>query len=40
MLPLNRAPTHPGEMLIEEFIKPIGMTQKEFAFQLGWTYAN
>ena len=40
MLPTNRAPTHPGEMLIEKFIKPIGMTQKEFASQLGWTYAK
>ena|SRR3990167_2260609 len=40
MLPTNRAPTHPGEMLLEEFIKPIGMTQKEFALSLGWTYAK
>ena len=40
MLPTNRAPTHPGEMLLEEFIKPIGMTQKEFASHLGWTYAK
>ena len=40
MLPTNRAPTHPGEMLLEEFIKPMGITQKEFALNLGWTYAK
>jgi addiction module HigA family antidote len=40
MLPTNRAPTHPGEMLLEEFIKPLEMTQKDFASQLGWTYAK
>lgn len=40
MLPTNRAPTHPGEMLLEEFIKPAGMTQKEFALGLGFTYAK
>ena len=31
MLPKNRAPTHPGEMLLEEFLKPLGMTQTELA---------
>lgn len=40
MLPIDRAPTHPGEMLLEEFIKPMGMSQKEFANHLGWTYAK
>ncbi len=30
-LPKRRPPTHPGEMLIEEFLKPHGMTQKELA---------
>ncbi|MBA4696809.1 MAG: HigA family addiction module antidote protein [Legionella sp.] len=40
MLPKNRAPTHPGEMLLEEFIKPMQLTQKEFAAGLGWTYAK
>ena len=33
-------PFHPGEMLIEEFLEPIGMTQVEFARQLGWTKAR
>ncbi|MXW05936.1 MAG: HigA family addiction module antidote protein [Gemmatimonadetes bacterium] len=35
MLPFNRIPTHPGEMLLEEFIKPLGMTQAAFADQIG-----
>jgi len=30
-LPKNRAATHPGEMLREEFLKPMGLTQKELA---------
>ena len=40
MLPKNRPPTHPGEMLLEEFLKPLGLTQKEFAKHVGWTYAR
>ena len=28
---------HPGEMLLEEFLKPLGVSQKEFAVHLGWT---
>ena len=40
MIPKKRAPTHPGEMLLEEFLKPIGMSQKKFADHLGWTYAK
>ena len=30
-LPKNRPPTHPGEMLREEFIKPLGLRQTELA---------
>lgn len=30
-IPTHRAPTHPGEMLIEEFLKPMGLTQRELA---------
>jgi len=33
-------PLHPGEMLIEEFLEPMGMTQVEFARQLGSTKAR
>jgi antitoxin HigA-1 len=40
MLPKKRPPTHPGEMLLEEFLAPLGVTQKEFAEHLGWTYAR
>ena len=31
MIPSHRPPTHPGEMLLEEFLKPMGMTQVEAA---------
>lgn len=27
----HRAPTHPGEMLLEEFLNPMGMTQRQLA---------
>ena len=30
-VPTHREPTHPGEMLIEEFLSPMGITQKELA---------
>jgi len=30
-VPTNRTPTHPGEMLLEEFLKPMGLTQRELA---------
>ena len=30
-MPKNRAPTLPGEMLLEEFLKPLWMTQTELA---------
>ena len=30
-VPTNRAPTHPGEMLLEEFLQPMGLTQRELA---------
>jgi len=30
-IPKYREPTHPGEMLLEEFLKPMGMTQKELS---------
>jgi len=33
-IPTNRAPTHPGEMLLEEFLKPMEITQVEFARKL------
>lgn len=30
-VPTHREPTHPGEMLIEEFLAPNGLTQRELA---------
>jgi addiction module HigA family antidote len=30
-IPANRPPTHPGEMLLEEFLIPMNMTQRELA---------
>ena len=30
-IPSHRPPTHPGEMLLEEFLKPMGITQKELS---------
>ncbi len=37
-LPRHRAPTHPGEMLLEEFLKPLGVTQSELAIRLGVSF--
>ena len=30
-VPTHRPPTHPGEMLLEEFLKPMDISQKELA---------
>ena len=30
-------PFHPGEMLLEEFLAPMGMSQVAFANRIGWT---
>jgi len=30
-IPTHREPTHPGEMLIEEFLIPMGITQRDLA---------
>lgn len=37
-LPTNRRPTRPGEILLENFLKPAGITQKEFAETIGISY--
>lgn len=37
-LPKHRPPTHPGEMLLEEFLKPLGISQSELAIRLGVSY--
>lgn len=30
-------PFHPGEILLEEFLEPAGITQAAFAERIGWT---
>lgn len=30
-VPTHREPTHPGEMLLEEFLKPMTLSQKDLA---------
>ncbi|TVQ57422.1 MAG: addiction module antidote protein, HigA family [Spirulina sp. DLM2.Bin59] len=30
-IPTHRPPTHPGEMLLEEFLTPLNLTQKDLA---------
>lgn len=35
MQPSNRTPTHPGEILREEFLVPLGQTQVALAAHLG-----
>ncbi len=30
-VPTHRTPTHPGEMLLEEFLIPMGITQRDLA---------
>ena len=30
-IPTHRAPTHAGEMLLEEFLKPLGLSQRDLA---------
>jgi antitoxin HigA-1 len=36
--PKNRI--HPGEILLEEFLNPAGVTQTAFAARIGWTRAR
>ncbi|HDO35291.1 MAG TPA: addiction module antidote protein, HigA family, partial [Nitrospirae bacterium] len=37
-IPTHREPTHPGEMLREEFLNPIGITQRELAEKIHVSY--
>ena len=37
-VPTNRFPTHPGEMLLEEFLIPMKLTQRELADALNVPY--
>ena len=35
MIPKNRRPSHPGEILLELYLKPSGMSQLELARRMG-----
>lgn len=37
-IPTHRTPTHPGEMLLEEFLQPMGMTQRNLADAVNVSY--
>lgn len=37
-LPRHRPPTHPGQMLREDFLVPLGITQSELASRLGVSF--
>jgi hypothetical protein len=30
-IPTHREPTHPGDMLLEEFLAPMGITQRQLS---------
>ncbi len=37
-IPTHREPTHPGEMLLKEFLEPMGLTQRELALGIRVPY--
>ena len=37
-IPTHREPTHPGEMLLEEFLIPMSITQRELAKEIHVPY--
>ena len=39
-VPDHRPPTHPGEMLLEEFLKPLGITQRQLADAIHLPYRH
>ena len=38
LIPTHRRPTHSGEMLLEEFLKPRGISQRQLAEAIGVPY--
>jgi len=38
--PVVLPPIHPGEMLLYEFLEPLGLSQKRLADHLGWSYTR
>lgn len=39
-IPTHGPPTHPGEMLNEEFVKPLGLTQVALADAIGLSFQS
>ncbi len=39
-VPTHRVPTRPGEMLLEEFLVPMGLTQRQLAEAIHVPYQN
>ena len=39
-VPTHGPPTHPGEMLLEEFLKPLGITQKQLAHDIDVSFVR
>ncbi|WP_404414048.1 HigA family addiction module antidote protein [Vreelandella aquamarina] len=37
-IPTHRQPTHPGEMLVEEFLRPMHITQRQLADAIHFPY--
>lgn len=37
-VPTHREPTHPGEMLLEEFLKPLSLSQRDLAYSIHVPY--
>jgi DNA-binding transcriptional regulator YiaG len=37
-VPTHREPTHPGEMLREEFLRPLGLSQRDLAARIDVSY--
>ncbi|HSK77757.1 MAG TPA: HigA family addiction module antitoxin [Thermoanaerobaculia bacterium] len=37
-IPTHREPTHPGEMLFEEFLKPMSLSQRDLAQEIHVPY--
>ncbi len=37
-IPTHGAPTHPGTMLLEEFLKPLGLSQVDLAKRIGVSF--
>lgn len=33
----SKNPIHPGEILLEDFLAPKGLSQRAFATEIGWT---